>query len=127
MKNCKVDFKNKEIRITKNFYKASQTIGTNEFETMIELQQKLPSFKIVFLNEFRRGNQIWNPTYQQMFDFISFTTKGNDEAIAELHETIEVARITGKGYNMVRRWFMDRYRESLEYEKNDWPEVAVGA
>ena len=48
--NCKVDFMTKEIRITKNFYKKAQIVGTMEFNTMIALQEKLPSFNIVFQN-----------------------------------------------------------------------------
>ena len=110
--NCKVDFVTKEIRISKSFYKASQIVGTEEFHTMVQLQDKLPSFKIVLQKHPKPRCEVWYPTYTQMMDYIRFTTRENDGVLSELNDTIQLARITGKGYNMVRRWFIERYGDA---------------
>ena len=109
--NIKVDFMTKEIRVTKSFYKAAQNPETYEFCKMIELQTKLPDYKIVFQDRPITANKIWYPTYSQMTEYIMHVTNRNEDALADLHDTIKLARINGKGYNMVRRWFFDRYGE----------------
>ena len=118
--NCKVDFMTKEIRITKNFYKKAQVVGSMEFHTMIDLQEKLPTFNIVFQNHPKPLNNVWYPTYSQMVEYIRLVTKDDEDAISELYDTIKLARITGKGYNMVRRWFQEKY--SSAFERVELPE-----
>ncbi len=115
--NCKVDFMIKEIRITKSFYKKAQIVGTKEFNTMIALQEKLPTFNIVFQNHPKPYNDTWYPTYSQMIEYIRFVTKDDENAMSELYDTIKLARITGKGYNMVRRWFQEKYSSAFEMAK----------
>lgn len=112
--NCKVDFMTKEIRITKNFYKKAQIVGTMEFNTMIALQEKLLSFNIVFQNNSKPNNNTWTPTYTQMIEYIRLVTKDDENALSELYDTIKLARITGKGYNLVRRWFQEKYSNACE-------------
>lgn len=107
--NCKVDFMTKEIRVTKSFYKAAQIVGTEEFNTMINLQSKLPTYKIVFQNFQKSIRKIWQPTYSQMMEYV--TTHEDSTAIDEFRKTVELARLTGMGYSMVRRWFMEKYSE----------------
>ena len=107
--NCKVDFMNKEISVTRSFIKASQIYGSDEFYMMMDLQAKLPTFKITFQNHSQPINKVWYPSYSQMEEYIAHVSKGNSEEIKGLLEVIELARITGKGYNMVRKWFMERY------------------
>lgn len=107
--NCKVDFMNKEISVTKSFFKAAQVYGSDEFYVMMDLQAKLPTFKITFQNHSQPNNKVWYPSYSQMEEYIAHVSKGNSEEIKGLLEEIELARITGKGYNMVRKWFMEKY------------------
>lgn len=67
--NCKVDFMNKEIRVTKSFYKSAQIVGTKEFETMIGLHEKLPAFRIKYQEHVEPIHKAWYPTYNQMVEF----------------------------------------------------------
>ncbi len=117
--NCKVDFIAREIRVTKSFYKAAQIPDTNEFCKMIELQAKLPGYIIVFQDRPITAKKIWYPTYSQMVDYVKSVTNEDKDALAELHDAIMIARMTGEGYNMVRRWFFDRYGDmSISQEMN---------
>ena len=84
---------------------------------MIALQEKLPSFNIVFQNNSKPNNNTWTPTYTQMIEYIRLVTKDDENAMSELYDTIKLARITGKGYNLVRRWFQEKY--SYAYERVD--------
>ena len=110
--NCKVDFMTQEIRVTKSFYKAAQIFGTEEFNTMVDLTTKLPSYIIVFQDHSQPIRKVWQPTYSQMMEYISLTTHEDSAAIDELWETVKLARLTGMGYSMVRRWFMEKYSEA---------------
>ncbi len=112
--NCKVDFITKEIRVTKSFYKAAQNVGTEEFCTMIRLQEKLPSFSIVFQHHAAPTCKVWYPTYEQMMNYISCTAEDDESSIAELKDIIKLSRATCKGYNMVRAWFMNHYSEAMD-------------
>ena len=110
--NCKVDFINKEIIITRKFYTAAQRFGTQEFETMCQLQEKMPNFRVVLQPVRKSTSRTWQPTYSQMSDIIRIKTH-DEEAISKLHEVIALARACGQGYSMVRRWFLESYRDTF--------------
>ena len=112
--NCKVDFMSKEIRVSKGFYKAAQIVGTKEFDTMITLQEKLPAFRIVYLEHTEPIHKAWYPTYNQMVEFIRASCSDADAMMDELRKTMDLARITGKGYNMVRGWFVEHCYSHLQ-------------
>lgn len=115
--NCKVDFFTRKIVVTKKFYKSAQTYGSYEFETLLSIQNRLPGFTLEIAPALNNCKALY-PSYQQMHEFIELTTK-DDVAVNKLHEIIELARINRKGYNMVRRWFMDRYGHSYCNEEPD--------
>ena len=111
--NCKVDFINKEIIITRKFYTAAQRFGTQEFEILCQLQEKMPNFRIVLQPVHKpMFRTCWQPTYTQMGEIIRIKTH-DEEAVSKLHEIIALARASGKGYGMVRRWFLENYGETL--------------
>lgn len=105
--NCKVDFMNHEIQVTMSFLNAAQHVGTQEFDILVELQQKLPAFSIVIQKHSACRRRIWNPTYSKMREYIVATCESSDMLIEEFEKTILVAKVTGKGYSMVRRWFLE--------------------
>ena len=94
--NCKIDYLNKEIRVTKSFYKFAQIFRTKEFNTMIAIKDKLPDYAITFQNTARQTTQKWYPTYEQMMDYVRITDQGNDKT-SELKRVIEYARCSGHG------------------------------
>ena len=100
--NCKVDFMNKEIRITKRFYKKSQFFGSQEFEMMCQLENRLPHFELKFQYKNRPSNRRYYPTYAQMMDYITIEDN-SPESTDEFRNVIQAARASGKGYNLVRR------------------------
>ena len=110
--NCKVDFINKEIIITRKFYTAAQRFGTQEFETLCQLQEKMPNFRIVLQPVRKSTSRAWQPTYSQMGDIIRIKTH-DEEAISKLYEVIALAKVSGQGYSMVRRWFLENYGDTL--------------
>lgn len=104
--NCKIDFMNKEIRITKRFYKESKTMGTEAFDMMLTLQTQLPNFRIR-LQEAPKCHPFM-PTYYQMVDTIRSMSQDPDAELREWEQVRDMARLTGQGYNMVRRWFVSK-------------------
>jgi len=116
--NCKVDFINKEICVTKKFYAAAQHFGTQEFELMCQLQERMPHFKIVFQSIPQAVKHAWYPTYSQMVDFIRNKTQ-DENALHEIDDIILYARISGKGYNMVRQWFLQKYDKASDEQMNE--------
>ena len=110
--NCKVDFMKKQIVITKRFYRESQVIGTEAFEMMLMLQAKLPNFRIMIRETAKCVNTPYMPSYSMMEDVIVISSKEYPVVEAGLKEFSEIrnlARLTGKGYHMVRRWFLEKY------------------
>ena len=107
---CKIDFINREICVTKSYYRTAQCPGTEEFETLVQLQAKLPDYRIV-IQEPLRSKQCWYPTYAQMMDYIRVKNDNVENELSKLQEIIVFARAVGRGYNMVRRWFMQQYGE----------------
>ena len=103
MKNYKVDFMNKTITVTRNFLKNAEQMGTPEFDTMISLQEKLPSFTIkltkVYSSKHRHGAY---PTYGKILSYLELN---NDEEGLKEFETVREF----KGYNGVRSWFLKKY------------------
>ena len=115
--NCKIDFVNKEIRITKKFYKESQHFGTKAFDMMLELQAKLPTFRLL-IQEAQKCHTYMS-TYYQMEETIRMMAEDFEAAMREWDEVRNLAHLTGKGYNMVRSWFMEKYDPNrIGYEKD---------
>ena len=106
-KNIKVDMIQKTITITRGFYRASQTPGTMEYETLRRVQCEMLGYEIKLAQVPRRDNRKLFPTYDAMFQFIRLNS--GDEA--ELCSVIEMARNMLNPYNFVRRWFFDKYPE----------------
>lgn len=109
---CKVDFMNKQIVITKRFYRESQVIGTDAFEMILKLQAQLPNFRIVIRETAKCVNTPYMPSYSLMEDVIVMSSKEYpivEEGLKQFSEIRNLARLTGKGYHMVRRWFLEKY------------------
>lgn len=110
--NCRVDFMKKQIVITKRFYRESQVFGTEAFEMMLMLQAKLPNFKIMIRKTVKCVNTPYMPSYSLMEDIImrsSIEYPIVEEGLKEFGEIRDLARLTGKGYRMVRKWFLEKY------------------
>ena len=110
--NCKIDFMSHEIRVTKSFYNAAQRVGTKEFDTLVLLQEKLPAFRIDFQEHARPVHKAWNPTYEQIINYIRLNTGCDESAIADLYHMMELAKISSSPYNTVRQWFLYNYPEA---------------
>ena len=53
-----------------------------------------------------------------MVDFIRNKTQ-DENALHEINEIIHLARISGKGYNMVRHWFLQKYDKASDGQMNE--------
>ena len=121
--NCKIDFMNKEIRITKKFYKESQEFGTEAFHRMSVLLDQFPSFRITIpqTKNTNRNLLMTNPTYDFMMRY--FRMNNDEEGMREFEHVRDLARYTKFGYNMVKRWFLSKYKPF--FEEQDWKTVVA--
>ena len=109
--NVKVDFLTKTITITRRFYRSSQEPYSSEYHELLQLQRELPDYSIQLTPVRKPMNKVPNPSYAEMLHII----KLNDGEESELHNTIEFARTTGRGYAFVRGWFLDHYPMTVDY------------
>lgn len=121
--NCKIDFMNKEIRITKKFYKESQEMGTEAFHKMSILMEQFPTFRITIPQPMKTSRNLFmtNPTYAFMMDY--FRMNNDEEGMREFDHVRDLARYTKFGYNMVKRWFLSKYKPF--FEEQEWKTVVA--
>lgn len=105
-RNCKVDFMTNRIIISRKFLENSQKVYSEEFATMVELQKKLPTFRIEVMT--RQSYRPKNPSYNQMRMFIEM----QDDAEALLEEFQKMRMLgsaTNNAYLFVLKWFKNRF------------------
>lgn len=111
--NLSVDFKTHTIMVSNKFLHLSRVFGSSEYETMLRLTHDLPGFRIETKHAARPASRPYMPSYNEMIVRIQATSSTPEEDLMEFEKIREFARMTGKGYMMVRSWFIDRYELSL--------------
>ena len=103
--DVKVDFIQREIVVTKSFYRKAQIPMTVEYEKLVQLQRDLPDCIIRIATPPRRDNKRLYPTYDEMTQFIRLN--GDDET--EFCKALHTASSFKNPYNYVRQWFFKNY------------------
>ena len=105
--NIKVDILQREITITRRFYRMSLDPHSIEFAELSQLQRQLPDYAIRLAEPPRRDNKRLYPTYDEMSRFIQLN--GDDDT--EFREVMDIVRSCAyrNPYNYVRQWFFKNY------------------
>ncbi|MDL2319085.1 hypothetical protein LJC74_08470 [Eubacteriales bacterium OttesenSCG-928-A19] len=104
-----IDHTKKTIIITKAFAKKANTDGTQEFNTLVELMDKLRGYKVVekTIKKSASKKTYSGLTTKLMKDYI-IATRDEEEAkrlLVEMAETAKMGEFHGAKYCYVRGWF----------------------
>lgn len=114
MKNVQIDFMNREIRITKRFYRLSKEYGSYECEMLSSIIKDYPQFRLVLQETKCNTNKALFPSFEQMERWIALNVSDCENAMQEFHRTVELAHCYKNVYNFVRKWFFQNYGEQYQ-------------
>ena len=113
--NVKINFDNNTIEITKAFSKRASNPMTKEFEELMELQNKLPEFKVVVRTTTRKVKRDYlkGLTYEFMRQYIERHDDENNSNMVEFKKrTVKNDdNVMTDSYGEVRKWFLEVYPE----------------
>lgn len=128
MKNSKgyeINFAAKEIIITKKFSKAAGIVGSEEYLAMVTLRKDFEDFSIKIKSIEKKENKVSYKglSIDEMRRFLKNNKEQEDldpfEKILELQEGKR-----GK-YAIVKKWFLDNYKESYTTELEELTKTAA--
>lgn len=113
--NYSINFETEEIIITKKFGKAASQIGTPEFKVMQQLRKEFIGFSFVYKTIERKENKksYKGLSIDEMKRFISNRTEEEKEMFEKV---LAVAANKQGKYAIVKKWFLDRYKEAYSKE-----------
>lgn len=119
MKNYTINFETETIIITKKFAEAAQVLASREAKELKALRTEYPSYKIEYktINKKENKKSYKGLTLAAMKDYLG-TREDSKEALEEYKRVIEMTKEKHKEkgkYAIVKKWFLDKYRE--DYEK----------
>ena len=106
----KVNVVTKEIIITRAFEKAASQIGSKEYEEMVKTLQDFPEFVVKYKEIKKKANKTSYKglTINEMKRFVSTRSITEQEMFDKVLELANGQR--GK-YAVVKKWFLDNYKE----------------
>lgn len=113
--NYTINFETEEIIITKKFGKAASQIGTAEFKVMQQLRKEFAGFSFVYKTIERKENKrsYKGLSIDEMQRFLS----GKREEEQEMFKKVLAVAANKQGkYAIVKKWFLDRYKEAYSKE-----------
>ncbi len=113
--NYTINFEAEEIIITKKFGKAASQIGTPEFKVMQQLRKEFTGFSFVYKTIEKKENKksYKGLSIDEMKRFISNRT---DEEMDMFEKVLELASNRQGKYAVVKKWFLDNYKEAYATE-----------
>lgn len=113
--NYTINFEAEEIIITKKFGKAASQIGTPEIKVMQQLRKEFTGFSFVYKTIEKKENKksYKGLSIDEMKRFISNRT---DEEMDMFEKVLELASNRQGKYAVVKKWFLDNYKEAYATE-----------
>ena len=109
VRNIAVEFETRTITVSAGFLRQSRVYDSVEFHTMLNLMNELPGFEICVRHISKPAHRPYMPSYDEMISRINMMEEDPAKALEDFEAIRECARISRKGYMMVRAWFIGRY------------------
>ncbi len=122
MKNTlKIDFDNKTIIMDRTFAKKVEDTRSDEYLHLQTVRKDYPDYRVIARQIKRNPNKktYSGLTYEYMENYI--LTHGDDaavqKALAEYRELRLIAKChgKGKGYPVIKQWFLEKYDEIEDF------------
>ena len=87
MKNYEISFENCTVTLSANFLRKASTLGTKEYQEMLQLRHDLPGFQFQKAEvEKKTASKYKNLTYKHMREYITNIAESKEAADALLDE-----------------------------------------
>lgn len=117
MANIKIDYRNRQIIVSKTFYQKAERYGSDEAKTLRDIQRDYPKMRVMVRGakkqtnregEVSYGNQYKNLTYANMERFMNALPNADD--YIQVYELAKrVGATNASPYAVVRRWFKKQF------------------
>lgn len=131
MKTYNIDFVNGIVTLYPSFLRKASSMGTQEYNTMLELRRNHPDFQFVKAEPSKQktANKAKNLTYANMELFIrnSFDSEKSKSLLEELSRVKALSKIQANPYKYVHDWFLKQCPNynSVEVASNSEEENAT--
>lgn len=107
-KNITVNAIDKEIVITKSFYKKASAYGTREYELLKQVMKDNKTFNIIIKSP--KGGNDNGLTFKRMEEYIK-TQPNSEENLREFNAVKAVAKAKGALYMHTKKWFLNKFKD----------------
>ena len=131
MKNYEISFENCTVTLSANFLRKASTLGTKEYQEMLQLRHDLPGFQFQKAEvEKKTASKYKNLTYKHMREYIAASIAEEAEAKAMLGQMKKVealSKVQANPYKYVHDWFLKQCPNynSVEVANNSEEENAT--
>ena len=131
MKNYEISFENCTVTLSASFLRKASTLGTKEYQEMLQLRHDLPGFQFQKAEvEKKTASKYKNLTYKHMREYIAASIADEAEAKAMLGQMKKVealSKVQTNPYKYVHDWFIKQFPECnrVQLQKNSEEETAT--
>ena len=115
MKNYEISFENCTVTLSASFLRKASTLGTKEYQEMLQLRRDLPGFQFQKAEvEKKTASKYKNLTYKHMREYItaSFADEAKAKAMLDQMKKVEsLSKIQANPYKYVHDWFIKLFPE----------------
>ena len=131
MKNYEISFENCTVTLSASFLRKASTLGTKEYQEMLQLRHDLPGFQFQKAEvEKKTASKYKNLTYKHMREYIAASIAEEAEAKAMLGQMKKVealSKVQTNPYKYVHDWCIKQFPECNreQLQKNSEEETAT--
>lgn len=113
--NYTINFETETIIITKKFGKTASQIGTPEFKVMQQLRKEFAGFSFAYKTIEKKENK---KSYKglSIAEMKRFFSNRADEDQKNFEKVLAIAENKQGKYAIVKKWFLDNYKEAYSEE-----------
>ena len=117
MSKIKFDVNAMTLTVSKKFWNNASVPFSPEYETIKRIRQDYPRCRIELRQTVSHHNPYRNPSYNMMEAYIQAQPNA-DELMNEFWKVRDFANTSRMGYNLVRKWFMERCPMDIQFDSS---------
>lgn len=117
MKNITINYENRTIEVSKAFLKKASVFDTPEYKELKTVRETEPTFAVKEKTISKKASKetYGNLTFRTMIAHINLVETDEEEKARVLNELEEIKNYSAtrkSSYPIVKKWFLNRYKES---------------
>lgn len=129
MKNIKVNPETKSIEVSKTFLKKASIYGSEEYKALKEVRDAEPTYevKVIAIKKSTNKKTYGSLTFKAMvahIELVEVNEEDRAKVLKELEEIKTYSAARGSSYPIVKKWFLNKYKESYNNYLEEFNEAA---